>query len=1822
MQSSSFLSEFQRVLPPEIARLVYQTLRRDPLIWTSLQDDVFFQKVVTRSGEDPAGWSPAGLALLAAAEDLTLEKYTSPDMPALNRDLRQYALHAYDEIRRESKPPATLKAAGLAALALRERRRLTHSWQGMTAEMMIAPEQNPVTFAAAWRTPLACLYGMAPEPGELITNLLSLDVRWPAIELITHMLLCNPVDADTRASVPVSSREELFVLAAAAGTVEQQIQWLRNLQRLGEGRLAARLAYRLLEEQPDRDPVSWTQNDQPAASLHKAHDLAQWASLHRFAGQNEQAYALIEKAREATRRWMVGLNTQLTEIALVSGTHEPDSQVMEELIGAVQDSELMQNELTLTLGAYTQAKSLVEKTSEPAHPLAQIVKAATLASSDREAAQNMARKAASRLLKDVSGQLSQELSDLIYDWQPDKLVQTLFELDLIGEARGLAEKLLANRPTDLSLIGWLSLIFQKLGSLAESIEAARTALVLEPFDPDRHRRMADLWEAGEEWEQTFEERAQTLSLSGGDNLDDQLAYIHSAIRAMQLDQARTACAEILAENPDHGMTNAYLGWTLMEQGQLQEAINTLSKATLLIPETAQPWLLLSDAYRRAGETRRATETLRAGVLSAPDSPEINFSLASACLESGSPSEALPFLKKAATLTPNNLEVTLELGNTLFCLGHLTEARQVLGTARQKWISNPDLAYAFAQVLLALGEPEKAIPVFDVALLKEPPQFDWYLLYAEMLLGDWEALLSGQKRIDFAHLVNAQQALEKALMMNPEDFRAHLLLAETFSAKGRPDAAIEIYQRLVETVDNEAPAYCWRVQGGFGKVALQLGQVETALVALQEATCAESNKVYFLRLLTEAYMGADLKKEALQVARDAQRMAPNDLDTLSWFAEAVLQMGEAAEAVEALECATQLAPDDPDYWMRLAGLHMQIGNLDAARKAYMTLVDLDLVQPEHLQQAAYGYLRMEDRSAALVCLQRAVEMSPTPSAELLFETARLLLDSGQPEDALSSLQKAITRTPLDLKLHVFQSDLLVVLDRPQAALACLEHALQLKDAQNAAGILNEADDDTQSGHWMEALDNLAGIHARFARLLRKLGDLGPALLHAEKAFGLYPEDAVLRLVCASLALALMKWERVEELAAVDWKDIQHTAKNPGREAVRLAFLSLKVELALRNGQDHQAEAWLEELKDGGVDQGITITDTPRLMAAQACLAAHRGEWQVAMDLFDRAAALMNYTRQTGSMAFDPGIMLAVEDKLMMAEAAVEAQRWDEARRLSEQAVEEYPHEARTYFEYARKTVLIAERQRLCQDLGVKTNAPGAVAVSPETFAKLENTLNQAETLNGSPEIMRWSARGRAVFHPTYINARALMAVAKQPDEMAALAGVLRSLGNYPVAIQVAGGCGDYPPAVMQLALCLIETGAEKALRAARHALDLLPSEPMNYALLARAAEEVGDMAVALEALEAGLSLWPNEPEWHAWAAKLAVKAGVYYADVDHWNQAVLLDPNRIEYAMALTRAYLLQGEPLKAIEALNQPQYLEGENPEVWLLLAEAHQEACFFKEALQFSELAAEIDPSPKPVLRCGEIALAMESMDAALEYTQLALQRDPRLPEVVLFHAKVMKARGDLDAALEVIQRALPGMPDAMPVLLERARLIHEIEGPAAALELIQQVLKKEPESIEALVLLAHTQNEMGDFSQAEATIHNALRLDPTLADLNLLMGDLQAKAGQLDQAIHYFSEAIRQAPGMLPAYLELGRTYQQRREHPQALRTYEQAITIAPNDPRPYYQSALIMREGKDYIGAETMLRKASKLSPNDLSIRRQLGAIIALNLVHNSQEAQTAL
>ncbi|MDH5508412.1 MAG: hypothetical protein OEZ02_14415, partial [Anaerolineae bacterium] len=65
-----------------------------------------------------------------------------------------------------------------------------------------------------------------------------------------------------------------------------------------------------------------------------------------------------------------------------------------------------------------------------------------------------------------------------------------------------------------------------------------------------------------------------------------------------------------------------------------------------------------------------------------------------------------------------------------------------------------------------------------------------------------------------------------------------------------------------------------------------------------------------------------------------------------------------------------------------------------------------------------------------------------------------------------------------------------------------------------------------------------------------------------------------------------------------------------------------------------------------------------------------------------------------------------------------------------------------------------------------------------------------------------------------------------------------------------------------------------------------------------------------------------------------------------------------------------------------------------------------------------------------------------------------------------------------------------------------------------------------------------------------------------------------------------------------------------------------IAPNDARPLFHAGIALKESKNFTAAESMLRCAAEIAPKDLDIQRQLGAVVALTLVHPIPSISTTL
>ena len=1793
MQPAEVLIELKKNFSSSKSQRLIPALRRDPIIWAALQDDAYFQKVVAYAGDDPRKWSPAYLALLAIVDEVKpgSEKF---DLLEQAKKSAEGGLRLFDETRQVGYQPKNMVEAAQLAIAMYQRFQLREPGKTLLQEIMPLPGEAERPALLTWQTPLACLLGMVEDPLEVLRSLMPKRISHLVMYWVCHAIFSNPFETEQNI--------ELFIALLTGLPPAQQLSWLRYVNLTHDSKLVVEIAQRLLSKTSisSAQLLSKTNLDlvDIETSIVRSLELQRLAGLYRFANQPANARVMLEKAQAIVQHWLAGLSIQDADLFALEGQEAAVFASLQNSLHLGGGSNGMQSEILLSVKQAGQAEALVEQlTEQTSNPISQIFLASRIAGTGEiDFAREMAIRAVEVWLQQSNRTSLPFTPQFAFEWHPRVLVQALLDLQLPNQAVLIGEKLLEIRSADPEMHLLLSQIHDQLGDTRQALVYGQLGSAACPNLPEYHSWLATLWGKLGSWQEAYQEQQQAVFLLAQPQASDWVVLGRCAVRLKDWSRVADASDQALALNPDDGPALAMKGQSLVETGKTDEAGRYLSRATLLAPEEATAWLQMSRLYERQGNPQRSLETLRAAVLAVPASAEINFALAKICLNMGLMSDALPCLRKAAQLDTESVDIAVDLGQTLIKLGHLEEAVQVIEQARARWPQHPHLAYTHAQVALVNGNREAALKAIEVALESGSPEFDWYLLFARIILGK-DPGYPGYVRVEIGWVLKAQKAMEKALELQPDHYEAQLLMAEVIQEKGDFDVAYQLFCNLMERPEFHAVEYRWRVQAGLGSVSLHLHQYENALASLQEAIQDQPDNLHLQHLLTDAYLASQLDKQALATAQFALRLAPDHLENLGWFTDVMVRMGELNEAIQALRTSTQLSPKTAANWLKLAELHLKLNDTEAAvddLEKLLAIPDLDLTS---LHQAARAYLVLDDPKSAMVCLLRV----KSPDCGVNLEIAYLALEAGELETGLKTIQDAAAQTPDEPAVYVIEADLLNGLKRFDASLACLQHALRLVepsqevtnpvqfekwDELKERGVVSEC--------WLLLIQTEEGIHDRLAWLFRQMGDFNSALHHASLALELNPNGFAIRLQTAELCEALMMHNRLERVV----KDFEIPASFEAIRCIQeeahalVQLIAMRAEMAYESGHVPDAKALIEKGQ-------VLETAQPRLQAMQARLCAWEGEWQKAAALLDKAGE-----RQ--------GIWLG--------KAALELYQWDLALRVLEGMADRYPANLQAQFWFARGLAIAALTRKTGQSLGLTLRLPGEHVLSE----KAQDQFERASALaikSSNREPARWHVIGRAIFHPSPQAVRALAALLPGETEAAALVACLREIGNQAGAIQVAEQYHDTPEVLLQLALCYMDVEPKRGFKLARKAAAMRPHSPFYQALVAVTAQTAEQQDPAFEAIEFALAMWPDEPEWHVRASELAEALGADAQVVSHWEMALELLPKRVQYAVAASKAFLAHQQGQKAIKILEEISNDQPSSPEIWYLLGNAYFQASQFKAALICAEKANQIEPDQVAnVLLCGCIHLNMGHLDDALEWSLKAISLDEKDDQAVLFLAKVYSRRKNLKDALGILEKAIGQQIVSKEILLERAWLVYQINGGMQALPLLVEINGAYPDQVPVLSLLAKAEMETGNFPLAEQHAVQVLQLDPEQPDMNLLLGKLLRRSGQLDQAIACLSTSIRQSCTQADAFLELAQAYMDRRETVEALQVYQKAMKTIPQDYRPFYQTGLILRENKDYRGAETMLRRAADLSPDDLNIRRQLGAVITLNLIHTSQEASS--
>ncbi|HEX2712120.1 MAG TPA: tetratricopeptide repeat protein [Candidatus Acidoferrales bacterium] len=224
----------------------------------------------------------------------------------------------------------------------------------------------------------------------------------------------------------------------------------------------------------------------------------------------------------------------------------------------------------------------------------------------------------------------------------------------------------------------------------------------------------------------------------------------------------------------------------LEKRRYSEAAKILETIRDLQQPDAAFHDLLGSIYYALGTPQQAFDEFQAAVRLQPADPDYYYKLGMVFLKNHTPSPAIPIFETATKIRPDVPKLWLGLGLSYYFASHLDQAEKAL---RESLALDPHYQTAFVvlgDLLYQSGRADDSVDLLRKALDLQP---DWYLpyYYYGMI-----ALRRGQENSSAVI-----EALQRAIVLNPEFPDAHFELGKAMARSGQNQAAIKELQRSLD-----------------------------------------------------------------------------------------------------------------------------------------------------------------------------------------------------------------------------------------------------------------------------------------------------------------------------------------------------------------------------------------------------------------------------------------------------------------------------------------------------------------------------------------------------------------------------------------------------------------------------------------------------------------------------------------------------------------------------------------------------------------------------------------------------------------------------------------------------------------------------------------------------------------------------------------------------------------------------------------------------------------------------------------------------------------
>lgn len=302
------------------------------------------------------------------------------------------------------------------------------------------------------------------------------------------------------------------------------------------------------------------------------------------------------------------------------------------------------------------------------------------------------------------------------------------------------------------------------------------------------------------------------------------------------------------------------------------------------------------------------------------------------------------------------------------------------------------------------------------------------------------VLKGRIQIEMGDLGNALKSLRTANTLDPEDPDAHYYLGIIFERLNRPEDAYTHFEQACE-FDDYNPSYAVAA----AEKLIDLDRIEEAKIYLTTIPMAQNN-AGIRQTLGHIAM---IEKEytlAVKYFNESRLLAPDDKGIAEDLIHAQMAAGLFAEAERNIALLLQKSENDDRRDLKIlhAKALLNTGRPVEARSIYQQLLSTsqgksDVDSWVGLANAAFT---INDMRTVRKAASRIVALSPD-SYEGFLIYAMYHRQKKDFKSSLSSINKALSKNPLDAGMYAYRAMILSDLDQRANAFASIAQAVKLE-----------------------------------------------------------------------------------------------------------------------------------------------------------------------------------------------------------------------------------------------------------------------------------------------------------------------------------------------------------------------------------------------------------------------------------------------------------------------------------------------------------------------------------------------------------------------------------------------------------------------------------------------------------------------------------------------------------------------------------------------------------------------------------------------------------